>query len=126
VTDAGVGVKTSRRIAQFLVVLLKYEKPEVSKPFSRFRDSRRYQLENFFYGGTCHLVPDPYGHFKAANTLRSTFNRTIRIMLRQGLISPDMDWDIKLTEKGRMTATFIEREARKYIEDFSFLLKRKT
>jgi hypothetical protein len=52
-------------------------------------------------------------------------------MVKQGLISyiRETDWgfyDIKLTEKGRKTAVILEKEARKYVEDFSFLLNRKT
>jgi len=67
-----------------------------------------------------------YGYLKPSITLRSTFNRTIGIMFKQGLISRDVVYDITLTEKGRKTAVILEKEARKYIEDFSFLLNRKT
>jgi len=121
-------VKLSRRIAQFLVVLLEYEKLEVDKSLSLHRRTRGYQLERFFYGRTHHLVPEQFEYyFKASTTLRSTFRRTIRIMLRQGLVSYETDfYDITLTEKGRKTAVILEKEAREYIEDFSFLLNRKT
>jgi hypothetical protein len=58
-------------------------------------------------------------------------------MLRQGLISRTQDFyervgdrysydDIVLTEKGKKRAIALKEEALRYIEDFSFLLDRKT
>jgi len=49
-------------------------------------------------------------------------------MLKQDLISPARDsfWDFMLTDKGKKTAIALKEEALRYIEDFSFLLDRKT
>jgi hypothetical protein len=98
---------------------------EVDESMSPLRKSAFYQLELFFYGRTCHCSQDGYGHFKANTIQRSTFNRTIHIMRKQGLVTYIQipDWfDIRLTEKGKDLAIILEKEARKYIEDFSFLL----
>jgi hypothetical protein len=140
-------VKVSRRIAQFLLVLLEYERTEVDQSLSLLLRSSRFQLESLFFGRTHHFVPDKYGRFKVSNTVRSSFNRTIRIMQKQGLIS---SWhgllsshdattredsveqfilafyNITLTDKGRKTALALEKEVRRYIKDFSLLLNRKT
>jgi len=118
-------MKVSRRIAQFLLVLLKYENVYVDYSKSPLLRSSLFQLERFFYQRTHGLVPSEYGHFKASRALRNSFPRTIRIMRRQGLISQDSYLDITLTEKGRKAAIAFEEEARKYIESFSFLLNYK-
>ncbi len=128
----GFCVKVSRRIAQFLIFLLKYEEEvKVDKSF-RWYGHEICELRKFFYQRICGLVPTEYGRFIASNVSRSSFNRTIRIMLKQGLISlsfqsktrfQDIDLsNIRLTEKGKKVAIALKKEALEYIEDFSFLL----
>lgn len=100
--------------------------PQFSHYFARYD-----QLQRFFFGRIHNIHFDQYGHFKTSLTSKSSFSRTIRIMERQGLVSyqagdNDMDFDLTLTEKGKKTAAILKKQVLKYIEDFSFLLDRKT
>jgi len=61
---------------------------------------------------------DPQG------TVRDSFNRTLRIMVKQGLITTDARGRSSLTGKGKKLALKVDKEVRQYLRDFSFLLKR--
>jgi hypothetical protein len=89
-----------------------------------------YKLERFFIDIASptdkRVLPNLFGTAFLRRSAKESFNRTLRIMRKHGLISEVRYWqEIHLTEKGTKIALKLQKRVYNYIRDFSFLVERK-
>jgi hypothetical protein len=113
-------MKISRRMAQILVFLLNSDEP-VQWYFSHWGipspDSAAARILGVIR--YAHAV-----HLHVTRSQVNSFNRTLGIMAKQGLITNDRATGrSSLTDKGKKLALKFDNEVRQYLKDFSFLLE---